>query len=441
MFTKLLRASSVMTAALCVAASAAAQQSPPLPQSAQPVPEQVAPTCLGLSTAMELAATNDPARQTSQALQRQAKADVTEAKSLFRPQVSTFARTGLGDVGLIDSAIQNQVGISASQRIIDFGDARLARQAASHSVNAAEFDTKQIEVESAAGIGVIMLDLMEAGEAIAFTENRRAYFQDQLDAIEAVLNVGGATISERAEVAAQLANARAFFLELQFRRDRAATRFLIESGSETPICEPLSVEAEFRALNTSSDSVEAFVERAVTQAPELQALRSRVQTLEANRKREARARLPVISIVGSVAYSSVGSAGNFELQERVGLDVSVPIFTGNALKARSQRAGARKAEASGRVADFRRQLEEDVRISYRRTLSLQAQLITRQDFEDRSRELFEFATIEYEAGTRTLPELIDARLEYEQAGLQRINAKFQYLREQLILATLTAELS
>ena len=82
-----------------------------------------------------------------------------------------------------------------------------------------------------------------------------------------------------------------------------------------------------------------------------------------------------------------------------------------------------------------------MRISYRRTLSLQAQLITRQDFEDRSRELFEFATIEYEAGTRTLPELIDARLEYEQAGLQRINAKFQYLREQLILATLTAELS
>ncbi len=442
MLNKLTRTTGILAIACFLATTAMAQHSDnETDQSLVSIANQPAPTCLGLSQAMSLAAENDPARQTSEALQRQARADIIEAKSLYRPQISTFARTGLGDVGLIDSAIQNQVGISASQRIIDFGDARLARKAATHNLNAARSDTDQIEIESATGIGVIMLDLMEASEAIAFTENRRTYFQQQLEAIESVLAAGGATVSERAEVAAQLANAQAFFLDLKFRKERAETRFLIGTESQTPICDPASVEAEFRVLNSQFTSVEALIEQAISNTPELQALRHRVQNLEAVRKREARARLPVISVVGSLAYSSVGSAGNFELQERVGLDVSVPIFTGNALNARSQRAGARRAEASGRVADLRRQLEEDVRVSYQRTLSLQAQLLTRQDFEDRSRELFEFATIEYEAGTRTLPELIDVRLEYEQAGLQRIAAKYGYLREQLALAALTASLS
>lgn len=417
----------------CTSFSSAQTPDPEIP-AASPIG-----TCIGLTGAMELAAANDPAVATSQARRREAKAGVDEANSLFRPQISGFARTGLGDVGLIDSAIQNQVGLSASQRIIDFGDARLARRAAALGVDASDHDIRFAKQQAASSVSGTLLDILEAQEAIEFTAARQQYFRDQLDAIESVLDQGGSTISERAEVAAQLANARSFLLDLKSRYERAQTIFEIETGAPANICAGPIVEAELKTLGVQIETVEASVERALLDAPELKGLRARADSLAKQSERERRARLPIISVVGSVAYSSVGG-GNFEVQERVGLDVSVPLYSGNAIGARSRRATARQAAAKSEVAERRRELEEEVRVSFRRILSLEAQIITSQDFEDRSKELLEFAQIEYEAGTRTLPNLVDTRIEYEQAGLRRIGVKYEKLREQLRLLTITGSL-
>ena len=398
-------------------------------------------SCLTFSKAVRLAALTDPAISTRQARLSQAEADVQEAKSLFRPQISAFARTGVGDVGLIDSAIQNQAGLSVSQRILDFGDAKLAKRAARYSVDASEYDIQQAELAAGVDASAAMLDMLQAQGAMAFTGDRRQYFQDQLDAVEALLEGGGATVSERAEVAAQLASAQTFFLDLQSQFEQAETRLTIDIDQTPVICTAPILEAEFKTLGDELGSIDVAVNKAVYQAPELRALSARADSLDAQSKREKRARLPVISVVGSAAYSSIGSSDNFGIQERVGLDVSVPIFSGKALGARSKRARGRQAEARSELAERKRQLEEDVRIAYRRIASLEAQLITGQNFEDRSRELFEFAEFEYNAGTRTLPDLVEIRLEYEQAGLSKLRLKYQLLREKLRLYSLTGTLS
>lgn len=408
--------------------------------SAGAVAAQTPDTCFGFVDVMELAVDNDPAVTTSEARRGEARAGVDEAKSLYRPQISAFARTGAGDVGLIDSAIQNQVGLNASQRVIDFGDARLARRSARFGVQASDHDVRLAEQQAASSVSNALLGMLEANEAMVFTAARQQYFQDQLSAIEAVLEQGGATVSERAEVAAQLANAKGFLLDLRFQYERAQTILEIETGTQPNICEAPIVEAEFSTLGRNVETIQSAVDQALLDAPELKGLRARADGLAAQSERERRARLPIVSVVGSVAYSSIGSIGNLERQERVGLDVSVPLYTGNALGARSRRATAREAAARSEVAERRRDLEEEVRVSYRRTLSLEAQQITAQEFEDRSRELFEFAQIEYEAGTRTLPDLVDVRIEYEAAGLRRIGIKFEKMREQLRLLTLTGSI-
>ena len=395
--------------------------------------------CMGLRQAMELASKSDPAVATSQAREREADANIQDAKSLYRPQLSAFARTGIGDVGLIDSAIQNQIGLSASQRVIDFGDARFARRAARFDRDASGFDTLNARDQAASEVAAAVFDILESAEAITFTERRRSYFKDQLSAIEAVLDSGGATVSERAEISAQLANAEAFFLDLQSNKKQAETVLQIAVGGIFSMCEAPLLEAEFSTIGKDLGTIEAVTEKAISRSPQLQARKARSDSLEEVRKREARARLPVISVVGSAAFSS-GVDGDFELQERVGLDVTVPILSGRSLTARSNRASARRSAAVSEVAEMQRQLEEDVRLSFQRILFLEAQLITRKEFEARSLELLEFATFEYEAGTRALPELVDARLDYEQAGLQRIGIKFDLLRERLRLLSLTSSL-
>jgi len=117
--------------------------------------------------------------------------------------------------------------------------------------------------------------------------------------------------------------------------------------------------------------------------------------------------------------------------------LSVPLYSGNAIGARSQRASARKEIAQGRLLDAERQLRKDVSIGYRRILSLKSQLQSRQEVEEQTRLQFEAAEIEQKAGAKTLRDLIDIRLEYEQAGFQRIRTKYDLMRQQLQLLTLT----
>ena len=397
---------------------------------------QLSEPCLDLDGVMHLAAAQNPRVATREAQLQGAAADLTEARSLFRPQISGFARTGAGDVGLIDSAMQNQVGLRASQRVFDFGDARLARETARHAIDASEYDVALSELEAASEVGSAVLDMHQAAEAITLTSSRRDYFERQLAAIDSVLDQGGSTRSERAEVAAQLANANAFVLELRAQYDRALTRIDIQTGATENLCKKEIFEADFASLGEQIDTIGEAVERALYDAPGLRAMRARVNSIGAESKRESIARLPIISVVGSAAYSQVGN-GAFDVQERIGLDISVPFYTGNALAARGQRANARHQAAKSEIAEQRRQIEQDVRITFQNILSLQAQTSAARNFEDRSRELFEFAQIEYEVGRRTLPDLIDIRLEFEQASLQSIQTKFNLSRERLRLFTLT----
>ena len=46
---------------------------------------------------------------------------------------------------------------------------------------------------------------------------------------------------------------------------------------------------------------------------------------------------------------------------------------------------------------------------------------------------FDSAQIEKDVGVRTLQDLIEVRLEYEQAGLTRIQAEFEIERQTLVL--------
>ena len=375
--------------------------------------------CLGLGDVMSLSARTSPEVATRKALRREAEAEVTSARSLFRPQISTFARTGTGDVGLVDSTIQSQVGLRVTQRLFDFGNARLSREAAKAGADASEYEVKAAEITAAHEAAGTLLQLLNAGRAIEATQLRREYFQQQLSVVERLLEAGAATLSERAEVAAELAEAEAFYEELQFQKESASTRLGIYTGSSLPPCAETELAAEISALTAELSDIDTATQLALEHNPELDALSANASSLSALERREKRNWLPVISAVGISSYASSGNGRDYELQDRIGVDVTVPLYSGSAL------SGAR------------RQVDEDVRVTFQRILSLGAQLKNRETVEARTREQFEAAEREYEAGTRTLPDLVEARLKYEDTTLRRIAMSFDLMRQKLILLNLT----
>ena len=393
--------------------------------------------CLGLGDVMSLSARTSPEVATRKALRREAEAEVTSARSLFRPQISTFARTGTGDVGLVDSTIQSQVGLRVTQRLFDFGNARLSREAAKAGADASEYEVKAAEITAAHEAAGTLLQLLNAGRAIEATQLRREYFQQQLSVVERLLEAGAATLSERAEVAAELAEAEAFYEELQFQKESASTRLGIYTGSSLPPCAETELAAEISALTAELSDIDTATQLALEHKPELDALSANASSLSALERREKRNWLPVISAVGISSYASSGNGRDYELQDRIGVDVTVPLYSGSALSAERDKAGAQESAARSRLSGARRQVDEDVRVTFQRILSLGAQLKNRETVEARTREQFEAAEREYEAGTRTLPDLVEARLKYEDTTLRRIAMSFDLMRQKLILLNLT----
>ncbi|MGS2724034.1 TolC family protein [Porticoccus sp. GXU_MW_L64] len=396
--------------------------------------------CLSFDSALTLAAQQDPTVAVARARQREAESDLKEARSLFRPQVASFARTGSGNTDVVDSTIQNQLGLRISQRVIDFGDARYARNAASYNVEATREDIQQARIAAAQEVALAFLAAQSVKQRLQVTEQRRDYFRRQLDSVNKLLEQGGATLSEQADVAAQLADAQAFYLELQFQLQQAMTQIAINTGNEQGLCDNDDVSSYLsRHLDTIATSEDA-VSLALQQSPSVKALQNRADSLNAEYRREKRNSLPIIEVVAIASYSSIGSNSDFEFQDRVGIDVSVPLYTGNALTARKQRTASREAAARGQLQDARRQLREQVQITWYRSLSLQRQLKSRQTVVAQYTRQLQAAEMEYELGTRTLPDLVEVRLEYEQGNLQRIQTELELMQQKLLLLSLTARL-
>lgn len=408
---------------------------------ARGVTDTFAANCLSLDDVMQLSATRSPSVLISRGFEAEADTQITQAKSLFRPRVSAFGRSGAGDTGIVDSGVSNQAGLRASQRVFDFGDAKYARRSAQSNYEASVEDTKQARIAAALETGQTYLELLEAEEQIALTSRRRDYFAQQLTAIDRLLDLGAATRTERAAVASTLADAEGFSLELEFRRESALAQVQIDTETRSPHCEagfgdaPL-LTARFAQLQNE----ESAAQMAILNNPNIRALDKRADGLEADKQREQRSRLPIIEVVATGAYSSLGGFDQFGFQERVGLNVTVPLYAGNAISASRKGAGAREYIARSRVLDAKRELRKGMSISYRRIASLEKQLVARRDVEAQTLLQFEAAEQEQKAGTQTLRDLIEIRLEYEEAGLQVISTRYELERQRLNVLAATAAL-
>ncbi|WP_417486221.1 TolC family protein [Maricaulis sp.] len=400
-----------------------------------------ADACLSFEAALQLAAERAPEVAGAIARQDEAAADYREAESLRLPQVSTFGRTASGDSGLTGSQIENQVGVRLSQRLYDFGDSHYAMAAASRSIGQRAHELRAQQIDASNRLADAYLTHLEAEAMIDVIAERRDYFDRQRVAVEALLETGGATRADRAQIAAQLAEAEADALELSFMRERAGTRIREYTGyAPGALCGADAAANDLDRALEGVVTVHDAVDLTLTRNPGLAAQAEAVRALDAQRERARRSRLPVIEAVGIASYVYDDFSETWDARDRVGIDVSVPLYTGNALRARSDRAVARLEQEESGLRSMQRQLREQAEIVFRRSMSLQAQLIRREAVARSQFEYFDAVSGEFDFGLGTLPDLIDARLAYERAELDVIGARFTLLRQRLELMGLTARM-
>lgn len=389
--------------------------------------------CLEFRSALELAAVRDPRVFGSKAREADFAARVTEAKALSRPNLSAFGRSGFGDTGVVDSSVSSQAGLQLSQRVFDFGDARLARRSARANSEASRYDTDAEKLSASRAASDAYLSYLESKEKADQTQGRRAYFVQQLASLDRLLEIGGATLTERATVASEISDADAFAFQLRFQMESAQIELALATGQTFEPCSGSFLEdPQPSATLVREDEV-------LDNNPELQALRSRVEGLLADTKRQKRSRLPILSVIATGSYASIRDFDQFEYQNRVGIDVSMPLYAGNGLRAATQRASAREQQAKSDVLIAERELRQTLQTTQRYIAILGQQLDARREAKHQKSFLLQAAEDEQSAGTLTFRELIEIRLDYEQSVVTEISTRYELARQKLELGFIKGE--
>jgi outer membrane protein len=393
--------------------------------------------CIDAAQMVSLAQTVNPALEINRALVSETRADLMEAKSLRRPQVSAFASSSAGDRGLTERQIENQLGVRISQRVFDFGNAARARRAAELGLEGQEWNLSSVEDESVEAVLLAALSLSRLKQDIALLEERERYFAQFAERQRILLREGATTLDALASIEARLEDARAQMSENRLRQLEVGFSIGRILGEDSEPC-PISEVGEIK-IATGLVSIEGQdIDTLLGWSPTLKRLRAEIARAEEELSRERRARLPSLDLVaiGSYAYDTVNE--DWEFRDRLGVDFSVPLYTGNALGARSDRASARLQRLNGEYARARQDIRLRIIVT-RQRIATMAEVASRRQIAASSKESEMQATqTAFSMGQRTLSELLETRLGLYEAQSLLLDAEFSLLQEYVRLATLTA---
>jgi outer membrane protein len=424
------RALAVLISVMHALAGAAPEAALALPAN-PPGVAAAAAGCLDFRVALREAIRDNPRIGQAQERATRAEAQLKIARGDFRPQISAFSRLGQGDSFRAENQLDNRVGVRASQLLFDFGQANARRNAARARLEGAGYQRTQQVAEVATEAARHFLGIARAEERATAATEMSHFFRRRLETIDAQLSAG---LIKRSEAAAIRAEAtRGFAAEAEERlfaeQARTALRTLVQA--EVECVDAGSAQAYLAA--TGPRSLKLALEGAIENAPELKAAQAVAKAAEFDLRQERKSQLPALRLGATAAYDlGIGSqpAGR---SNRVGLDVSVPLYQGGQLSGETAVRAAEARSAAFAVDEARRQLIEQITLAWLRIEKLRE--IIRLQGEAVAALTAQSAALEEEYDSRlvTVNELTDSHRDEYQSRLVEIDSRHQLQLEQLNL--------
>ena len=185
-----------------------------------------------------------------------------------------------------------------------------------------------------------------------------------------------------------------------------------------------------------------WVAAAMAQNPELIAQREQVAVAEADVRSSRAARMPELDLV---ARAGIDDSSDFQFGQRIddqtiGVELSMPIYSGGQLAAREREAEALKRTNVAALDRLAGEIRRNVREAHRAVASARAEMGAFARALE-SAEAAEKATRDgYDAGTRTITDVLDATSRVAQARRDLNRSRYQLLLNLLQLRSVAGEI-
>ena len=230
------------------------------------------------------------------------------------------------------NASQNLVSVSLIQRW----------RASREMLRVSESESESRKFDTMASVALTYMEGLKAMGMVKMHEANQQIMTDLLSLVKQRQRVGVATGLDVARLDAQLASERQQASVSQYAVERARLDLL--NLLALPYETPVTLTDEFRSDVLSPPVVQAAVEEALTQRPEVSAQVTRVRATELTYSSITGERLP--SLVAQGDYGLIGNRWNNSLDTyNMALLLQVPIFDGG--------------QREGRIAESRSQLRQE----------------------------------------------------------------------------------
>lgn len=418
-------------------------------QSAGPRPQRTAPVTLG--EAIRRASETHPSIRASEAGTEAARARVEGAQSEWRPDLSLVGSATQYQKPMVVHPIHgftpgetppfDETLLQGGARLgyTLFGDGRSGRiRSARASADASRAGARSTAAELASEVSTAYLAVLTRRQVLDAHDRRVAALEAELDRAREQHEVGKAPRVEVIRAEAELSSARADRVQVASDLEVGRRRLARLMGVSPEDVERRGVEAVSPAGSTTPRRSE-WIARAERGSPVLERARRQREAADAAADAARSARLPNLELGAS--WMDRGSAdGNFLAEWGVGLDVSVPLFTGGRVSGEIARAEAESRRAAAAAEATRIRVADAVDEALSALEAARSRLGALRDAVRQAEEVARIEKLRLEAGRAVQPDYLDAEARLMGARASRAEAEHAVVRARVQLARITGEL-
>jgi len=402
----------------------------------------------------EMARSGDTQLAIAESNRLNAREGQVQARAALLPQINGNASISRTQTEFASSPISGNVrsrqyGISASQSLFDwsqFANLRAQRelsQAADLTLEAANDD---LIMRTAA----TYFNVLIAIESLAAAQSNETAAHKQFDYAQKRLAVGLAPITDMHEARAQYDQARAATILARNALEDASQALAELTGQ--PLGHHMSDPAhnlldlrglpeDFRPqLPDDRADVEQLVASAVAQNPLIRAQQLQVGAAESGIAAARARHYPNVSLAAnwnkqdqSGRTGPLGGKADDITANSISLNLNIPLFAGGAVQSGVRQALAQRDIAQDVLEQQRRQLDRNTRHAWQSLVAGISEVEARHLSVVSAQSAYDASQIGLEVGTRTVLDVVQNQRTLFQAQLMYVQAKYQFLQNQLAL--------
>lgn len=418
-----------------------ARWTPPAPTTAAPserrppteLPQDLAERVrrLTIEDVVDLALRNNPTTAQAWANARAAAAAYGASKGAYYPTLdaeATVTRVKRASTGGFVAVTQTNYGPSAtlSWLLWDFGGRGGTIEAARQALLSADWTHNATITDVVLQTQVAFYTYVASGSLLAAQQASVRDAEANLAAADARRQVGAATIADVLQARTALSQARLALDTLEGSRLAARGALAVALGYPASLPYDVDSVSAPRPIAAVADSVEAIIDRAVRDRPDLAAARADAAEAQA-RVRELRgSRLPSLVATGTAGYTYIANLPGGGSNYNFGLALQVPLFNGFAREYQQKQAEFQADASSAQQRSLEQQVTYQVFSAYYALQAATRRVQTANDLLASAAQSTEVALARYKAGVGTVLDLLAAQSALADARGQVVQSRLAW---------------